>query len=215
MRRRAFASGISVGLASLAGCVASGGDEFDPDIESQYRRGGAPAERLRFEPHEPTVDLTPEDHEYDETDRVVSIDYRNTTGKMTFKEFGRTRSRRAVEKDLDTRLEQADSGNHGLQVSPVDSHHEQRIQHSDLDIDFEAYDVVMQVSHLTIFDGNSNLVYEPAVDFETVVNLVPASYDTLTTFGGYEYAASVAVICYRGTEPKIEEEGSIATNLYT
>ena len=198
MRRRTFL--VGVGAASIAGCVESTGDEFDPAVESRYRRGAAPSVELEFEPHEPTEDLTADDHAYLESQRVVHINYGNSFGGMDFEEFGRTRSRSAVRRDLRRRFEQADSDDLRTSVSTASDRHGQRLRRSDLDIDLEAYDVVILVSHLTVFDSDGNLLSEPEVDFDTLVELVPGTYETQTTFGGYEYTASIAAVCYRGAE---------------
>lgn len=215
MRRRTFLGGI--GLASIAGCVESNGDgsndetkngeehsqereedEFDPDIESQYSRGGAEPVELEFEPHEPTFELTPEDHEYDESERTVHIEYpTGRSGEMDFEEFGRSRSRRAVVRDLRQRFEREELDNRAVTASHIPETHGGRLRQIELDIDFGAYDIIIEVSHTTMFDDNENIVYEPEISFEELVDLVPTRYDTETVFGGYEYSASIIVICHR------------------
>lgn len=183
---------------------ADDGDEFDPDIDPRYLRGAASPANLEFEPHEPTDDLTAEDHEYNETAEVVHIEYENTTGEMEFDEFAQTRSRRAVQRDLRQRFDDAGI-DQPPRVNHVQNRRKERLRRSDLDIDFEAYDVVVQVSHLTVFDGDGNKLYEPDESFETVVDLVPASYETHTSFAGYEHVGSIAVVCFRGAQRETED----------
>lgn len=185
--------------------TSDGSDDSEHDVEIRYRRGGASPTSIEFEPHEPTRDLGPEDHEYDEAAEVVRIDYRNTTGEMGFEEFADTRTTRAVETDLRSRFEEAGIDS-GVRVSRVRGPDERRLRESDLDIAIEDYDRAVQVSHVTVYDEDWEVVYDPDVVFEELVAVVPARYDTRTEFASREYTAEVAVVCFRGAEREIEDE---------
>jgi len=235
MLRRSFLTCAGVGVPALAGCVESsdgadgetsvdngdtnetdpgdgtdnntsnGSDNHGHDVETRYRRGTAPPAGLEFEPHEPTDNLGPEDHEYDESAEVVRIDYRNTTGEMSFEEFAETRTRRAVQTELRSRFDE-EGIDSGLRVSRIRGRDKQRLQESDIDLAVDEYDQIAQVSHVTIYDENWEVVYDPDVAFKDVVKVVPARFDTKTEFASREFTAEVAVVCFRGAEREIEDE---------
>lgn len=215
MRRREVLSSVGLGLAAFAGCAGvdswrerPANDEFGSDIESRYSRGGAPPETIAFEPHEPTDDLTPEDHEYDTGDRVVSIEYRNTTEEMDFEEFGRTRSRRAVVQDIYRRLEAVGTDLSTISVQPLRGQQSEQLRHSDFTIDFDDYEVIIQVSSLTIFDNEGNVYAEPDTDFDRIIELTPTNYTAMTEFADYEYSATVGVVCHSGAKQLDEPDAA-------
>lgn len=235
MRRRTFVATAGSGVSILAGCVepdehvdpdtstndddgdgtdrsegtdsdtSNGSGDPEHDVETRYQRGGASPTSIEFEPHEPTRDLGPEDHEYDEAAEVVRIDYRNTTGEMGFDEFAETRTTRAVRRDLRSRFEEAGIDS-GVRVGRVRGPDERRLRESDLEIAIDDYDQVVQVSHVTVYNEDWEEVYDPDVAFGELVAVVPARYDTRTEFASREYTAEVAVVCFRGAEREIEDE---------
>jgi len=198
MDRRTVLTGASAALSLLlAGCSSGidANDEFDPDVEPVERLGAAPPVSIEAEPER--------EYEYRPESDSVRVEFdEGETATMPFDEWG---TRRATDHAVDHvySLLEAESLT-GTSISVGQG----RAVVSELDRTTAAdapptpgFDRDVQiapiVSHEHRYDRDGELVSDPSVSFDAIVEATPRTVDVTVLFPEREYAATLPVVCKR------------------
>ncbi|WP_327053544.1 hypothetical protein [Halomicrococcus gelatinilyticus] len=198
MDRRTVLAGTGTALSLLlAGCSngIDANDEFDPDVEPVERVGGAPPVSIEAEPER--------EYEYRPGSDSVRVEFDGgETATMPFDEWGTRRATdHAVDHVYSLLAEQSLAGT-GVSVgqgeavlSELDrTTAEDAPSAPELDRDAQFAPVVF---HEHRYDRNGDLVSEPSVSFDAIVEATPRTVDVTVLFPEREYAATLPVVCQR------------------
>lgn len=197
MNRRRILSGIGVAFSSsFAGCLASdslmrgNGDDFEPDVEPATRLGSAEQDSIEAKPER--------EYEYNEEHDTVHITYDSgRTNEMSFDEWGTRRATSAAESHIHSLLEKEQLLETGVSVgSGVAEVDELDENTSESEFD-RAVSLGPIVRHSTLYSRDGTLIFEPEVEFETVVATTPRSIEVTMLFNEREYTAVLPVVCRR------------------
>jgi hypothetical protein len=169
---------------------------FEPDVEPINRLGGTAVV---------SIEATPErDYEYLEDEDRVRIRYDSgRTNEMSFDEWGTRRATSAAADHVRTGLDDAgvlgDGVDVGVGVVELDDLDEGRSERAADPSEFDReVNLGPIVNHSRGYSREGELLYEPAVEFEAVVDATPRSVDVTMSFEEREYTAVLPVMCKKG-----------------
>ncbi|WP_226011030.1 hypothetical protein [Halomicrobium salinisoli] len=180
---------------TVGGCSGRGRDGSDPDFDPSYRLGGAPPAAVEAEPVQ--------EYEYLPEEDRVRIQY--DSGETTTHPFDEWGSMRAAEHAADHVASILDDesllgdgvsvGWGRLDLSEIDWAGERSTpteEEFDRDADFGP-----SVTHLHHYDRDGDLLSEPEVSFDSVVEATPRTTEVTVLFPELEYTATFPVLCER------------------
>lgn len=176
--------------------MSSDQPDFEPDVEPSNRLGGASGI---------SIEATPErDYEYLEDEDRVRIQYDSgRTNEMSFDEWGTRRATSAAADHIRAVLAGAGLLENGVNVgegivelSDLDEERDERAPDpSEFDREVDLGPIV---THSRGYSRDGELLYEPAVEFETVVDATPQLIEVAMPFEEREYTAVLPIMCKKG-----------------
>jgi hypothetical protein len=154
--------------------------------------GGAPPVSIEAEPER--------EYEYLEDEDRVRIEYDGgRTNEMSFDEWGTRRATSAAVDHVRARLDDEGLSEEGIRVGEgvVDSDDLDGVDSpaSDPSASDRAVDLGVIVSHSRLYSREGELIAEPDVTFESVVDVVPRSIEATMSFEEREYTTVLPVLC--------------------
>lgn len=196
MNRRRFLVATRTALAPLiSGCSSSTSSDFDPDIDPVTRLGGASSVSVEAEPIR--------EYEYlEESDRVRIHYDSGQTSTMSFDEWGTRRATDHAADHVHTILTDESPTGTGISVGVGE------VNLTDLDstgTDQSATESAFEwdvnlgvtVSYEYLYSRDGDLISEPDISFQTVVDVTPRSAEVTMLFPQREYTAILPVVCRR------------------
>lgn len=186
-RRRLLVLGSAALLPAIGGCI---GNDFDP-VEPKERLGSADAISLEASPER--------GYEYHEADDSVTTD---SGAEMPFDEWGTRRATAHASAAVRKRLAKlsllvsgVSTGSGRTVLNSLDElEGDDRPTEDDFDRDFAISPIV---SHQHLYDRGGNLIREPEVPFERIVEETPRVAAVTMLFPEREYRAILPVVCQR------------------